>query len=56
MKKIENIKNAEQSPVFKTDYKGVQVTITFTETVGEKNVKQIITDMLTKSYERRVTG
>ena len=56
MKKIKNIKNTEQLPVFKTDYKCGQVTITFNETVGEKNIKQIITDMLTKSYERRVTG
>ena len=46
------------SPVIRTEYNGVQVTITFDETAeGEgKNVKQIIIDMLTRAYERRITG
>ena len=48
----------QDSPVIRTEYNGVQVTITFDETAeGEgKNVKQIIMDMLTRAYERRITG
>ena len=47
----------QDSPVIRTEYNGVQVTITFDETAdGEgKNVKQIIMDMLTRAYERRIT-
>ena len=47
-----------ESPIIHTEYNGVQVTITFDETAeGEgKNVKQIIMDMLTRAYERRITG
>ena len=48
----------QESPIIRTEYNGVQVTITFDETAeGEgKNVKQIIIDMLTRAYERRITG
>ena len=47
----------QDSPVIRTEYNGVQVTIVFDETAeGEgKNVKQIIIDMLTRAYERRIT-
>lgn len=47
-----------ESPIIRTEYDGVQVTIEFDETAeGEgKNVKQIIMDMLTRAYERRITG
>ena len=47
-----------ESPIIRTEYNGVHVTITFDETAeGEgKNVKQIIMDMLTRAYERRITG
>ena len=47
----------QESPVIRTEYNGVQVTITFDETAeGEgKNVKQIIMGMLTRAYERRIT-
>ena len=47
-----------ESPVIRTEYNGVQVTIEFDETAeGEgKNVKQIIMDMLTRAYEHRITG
>ena len=46
-----------ESPIIRTEYNGVQVTIVFDETAeGEsKNVKQIIMDMLTRAYERRIT-
>ena len=47
-----------ESPIIRTEYNGVQVTIVFDETAeGEgKNVKQIIMDMLTRAYEHRITG
>ena len=47
-----------ESPIIRTEYNGVQVAIVFDETAeGEgKNVKQIIMDMLTRAYERRITG
>ena len=47
----------QESPVIRTEYNGVQVTITFDETADRegKNVKQIIMDMLTRAYERRIT-
>ena len=46
-----------ESPIIRTEYNGVQVTIVFDENAeGEgKNVKQIIMDMLTRVYERRIT-
>ena len=58
MKKIENIEKTSkpESPIIRTEYNGVQVTITFDETAGDKNIKQIIMDMLTRAYERRITG
>ena len=59
MNKIENIEKTQkpESPIIRTEYNGVQVTITFDETAeGEgKNVKQIIMDILTRAYERRIT-
>ena len=47
----------QESPVIRTEYNGVQVTIVFDENAeGEgKNVRQIIMDMLTRAYERRIT-
>ena len=47
----------QEYPIIRTEYNGVQVTIVFDETAeGEgKNVKQIIMDMLTRAYERRIT-
>ena len=44
-----------ESPIIRTEYNGMQVTITFDENAGEKNIKQIIMDMLTRAYERRIT-
>ena len=59
MMRAETINNPkiQESPIIRTEYNGVQVTITFDETAeGEgKNVKQIIMDMLTRAYERRIT-
>ena len=48
----------QESPIIRTEYNGVQVTIEFDETAeGEgKNIKQIIMDMLTRAYEHRITG
>lgn len=52
-----NSPKIQESPIIRTEYNGVQVTIEFDETAeGEgKNVKQIIMDMLTRAYERRIT-
>ena len=46
-----------ESPIIRTEYNGVQVTIVFDENAeGEgKNIKQIIMDILTRAYERRIT-
>ena len=60
MTRAETINNPkiQESPIIRTEYDGVQVTIEFDKTAeGEgKNVKQIIMDMLTRAYERRITG
>lgn len=44
-----------ESPIIRTEYNGMQVTITFNETADDKNIKQIIMDILTRAYERRIT-
>lgn len=44
------------TPLIRTEHKGVQITIAFTEAAPERNIKQILVDMLTKSYERKVVG
>ena len=60
MMRAETINNPkiQESPIIRTEYDGVQVTIEFDETANRegKNVKQIIMDMLTRAYERRITG
>lgn len=40
--------------LIRTEHKGVQITIAFTEDAPERNIKQILVDMLTKSYERKI--
>ena len=42
--------------LIRTEHKGVQITIAFTEDAPERNIKQILVDMLTKSYERKIVG
>ena len=56
MNKIETIEKTlkSESPIIRTEYNGVQVTITFDETARDKNIKQIIMDILTRAYERRI--
>ena len=44
------------TPLILTEHKGVQITIAFTEDAPERNIKQILVDMLTKSYERKIVG
>ena len=44
------------TPLIRTEHKGVQITITFIDDAPERNIKQILVDMLTKSYERKVVG
>ena len=43
-------------PLIRTEHKGVQITIAFTDDTPERNIKQILVDMLTKSYERKIVG
>ena len=43
-------------PFIRTEHKGVQITIAFTDDTPERNIKQILVDMLTKSYERKIVG
>ena len=44
------------TPLIRTEHKGVQITIAFTEDAPERNIKQILVDMLTKSYEHKIVG
>ena len=44
------------TPLIHTEHKGVQITIAFTENAPERNIKKILVDMLTKSYERKVVS
>ena len=44
----------QESPIIRTEYNGMQVTITFDENAGDKDIKQIIMDILTRAYERRI--
>lgn len=43
-------------PFIRTEHKGVQITIAFSEDAPERNIKKILVDMLTKSYERKIVG
>ena len=43
-------------PLIRTEHKGVQITIAFTDNAPERNIKKILVDMLTKSYERKIVG
>lgn len=45
----------KESPIIRTEYNGMQVAITFNENADDKNIKQIIMDILTRAYERRIT-
>ena len=58
MNKQENTADIREKypPLILTEHKGVQITIAFTEDAPERNIKQILVDMLTKSYERKVVG
>ena len=44
------------TPLIRTEHKGVQITIAFTEDAPERNIKQILVDMLTKSYEHKIVS
>ena len=43
-------------PLIRTEHKGVQITIAFTEDAPEQYIKKILVDMRTKSYERKIVG
>ena len=58
MNKQENTADIREKyhPLIRTEHKGVQITIAFAEDAPERNIKQILVDMLTKSYERKIVG
>ena len=58
MNKQENTADIREKypPLIRTEHKGVQITIAFTEDAPERNIKKILVEMLTKSYERKVVG
>lgn len=58
MNKQENTADIRKNhtPLSEQEHKGVQIIIAFTEDAPERNIKQILVDMLTKSYERKVVG
>ena len=58
MNKQENTADIREKyhPLIHTEHKGVQITIAFTEAAPERNIKQILVDMLTKSHERKIVG
>ncbi len=43
-----------ETPVLHRKSNGVEITITFAEKPGDKNVKNIILDMLMDAYEKRI--
>ena len=58
MNKQENTADIRKNhtQLIRTEHKGVQIIIAFTEDAPERNIKQILVDMLTKSYERKIVG
>lgn len=58
MNRIKTISDIQKNHtlLIRTEHKGVQITIAFTEDAPERNIKQILVDMLTKSYERKIVG
>lgn len=58
MDRIKTVSDIQKNhtPLIRTEHKGVQITIAFTEDAPERNIKRILVDMLTKSYERKVVG
>ena len=43
-------------PLIRTEHKGVKITIEFIDDAPERNIKRILVDMLTKSYEHKIVG
>lgn len=58
MNRIKTISDIQKNHtlLIRTEHKGVQITIAFTEDAPERNIKKILVDMLTKSYERKIVG
>ena len=58
MNRIKTISDIQKNHtlLIRTEHKGVQITIAFTEDAPERNIKRILVDMLTKSYERKIVG
>lgn len=43
-------------PLIRTEHKEVKITIEFIDDAPERNIKRILVDMLTKSYEHKIVG
>ena len=58
MNRIKTISDIQKNHtlLIRTEHKGVQIIIAFTEDAPERNIKRILVDMLTKSYERKIVG
>ena len=44
----------EKSPTIQREHNGVQITITFSEPVGEGDTKERVLNLLTNAYENRL--
>ena len=44
----------EKSPTIQREHNGVQITITFSESVGEGDTKERVLNLLTNAYENRL--
>ena len=42
------------TPAFRTENNGVEIIVTFREQAGERDVKGIILELLTRAYERKL--
>ena len=43
-------------PLIRTKHKGVQITIAFTDDAPERNIKQILIDMLTNPMSEKLSA
>jgi len=44
----------EKTPTIQREHNGVQITITFSESVGEGDTKERVLNLLTNAYENRL--
>ena len=58
---MENSKSVNKSPVIRTAWKDIEITILFDERPSDKqseqnNIKKVVTNILTNAYESRITS